>query len=350
MTAHSRRTAVLAVWLVLLFRLVVESESFSSATLKLFHQKNRGEYCSRGGRAVATAAAERKSSHIDENDSQSFPIRSKKFLEAFSASYEKMLTRQRSRKERKETLRFISINALLYLGLYRSMLLFGVKKFVVGSNIAIFLTWLLAVHCSNFGLLLVMSKIFLTRTDSPWKHLKRQPFSLFGGAFSHLSLGHILFNGCAFLQLCGTVEKWLGRCKLAHLYLFSIAISELTCCWWDSKKKDETESYSTGASGAICGVVALYFLEAWRRGYSFVLLGGLLQLNPLSALFTIVLSDTVLFAYEKSKTAVEKQPKTKTDVTAHLGGFLGGLLFYLLCLPWRPASSLQPLPVSTDFF
>jgi len=98
MPTHSRRTAVLALWLVLLFRLVVESESFSSAARHLSYPKNRG------GRppAAAAAAAEPKNSHMDENDSQSFPLRSKKVVESFSVVYENILSRQRSRKEWQE--------------------------------------------------------------------------------------------------------------------------------------------------------------------------------------------------------------------------------------------------------
>jgi len=196
----------------------------------------------------------------------------------------------------------------------------------VHSNIAIFLAWMFAKNWSNFGLLqAIMSTIFLYRDDSPWKHLKKRPFSLFGHAFSHHGFGHLFANLYAVRQFCDTVENRLGRRKLAHLYLCSIAISTLYCWFWTSIRRDETVFYSHGASGAVCGIAAC----------------SLLLQNAPSVLAIGVVLETVLFAYQKSKPAMEKKSKPKIHFAAHFGGYLGGLLFYFL---WRPASSPQPLP------
>jgi membrane associated rhomboid family serine protease len=142
--------------------------------------------------------------------------------------------------------------------------------------------------------------------------------ALLGHAFLHAGLAHLAMNMLAFVQVAPFVEQRMGSLRFVVLYLASIlggAAAYLLI------NPDSVEP-AIGASGAICGVFAAYFLAVRPTPRA-----ALSDPRVRNAMLMFVGVNVVLMALLPLPIAWE----------AHLGGFLAGGLAYPLLTPRTPA-------------
>jgi membrane associated rhomboid family serine protease len=280
-----------------------------------------------------------------------------------------------ARQRRQETNHFVLVNAVIYAGLLSAMAKWGVVNFVVAVNGFVYYGWqvtLLGGACFEYLLggsrrqknqsptyyqpneddeknpVAFMQRHFLQ--PLPWKKLRASPFSAFGSVFSHIDHGHIAANLSAFATFAGLPDKVLGGHAFAHLYLISSLCSSLFSSF--SHECGMTSSHATsslGASGAISGVISWVCLHTWKRGRSILISGE--KVDPLMLLLLYVSGDlsglfrssTLWWIYKLldeellggenfSSVRHEKDdgPKEGVGYAAHIGGMLGGALFFAL--------------------
>jgi membrane associated rhomboid family serine protease len=187
----------------------------------------------------------------------------------------------------------------------------------------------------------------------PWKRLRASPFSAFGSVFSHIDHGHIAANLSSFAAFASVADKVLGDMRFAHLYLISSLCSSVFSSF--SHECGMTSSHaasSLGASGAINGVISWVCLHAWKSGRGILISGekvdplmllllfvsgdlsGLLRSSKLWQIYRL-LEEEVLGGESSSSVKHDKDdgPKEGVGYAAHIGGMLGGALFFALnCL------------------
>jgi membrane associated rhomboid family serine protease len=270
-----------------------------------------------------------------------------------------------ARERRQETNQFVLVNAVIYAGLLSAMAKWGVVNFVLAVNVFVFFGWqvtLLGGACFEFPLggsrrqkeqsptwrhpSEFMARHFLQPLS--WESLRASPFSAFGSVFSHIDHGHIAGNLSAFVTFASLADKVLEDMRFAHLYLISALCSSL--CSSFLHECDMTSSHATsslGASGAISGVISWVCLHTWKRGRSISISGE--KVNPLMLLLLYVsgdlsglfrsstlwwihkLLDEEILGGEKFSSARHDKddgPKEGVGYAAHIGGMLGGALFF----------------------
>ena len=198
-------------------------------------------------------------------------------------------------------------------------------------------------------------------SPSLWPKLLSRPLALFGSAFSHMDVDHILAN-LGTLHMIRETEHWLGTRMFAHLYLTSSLLSHyFRCTWQNSRGRGRGELFeanreSLGASGAISGVLAWWSIECAKRGsnlefngktipplwfwmlYVAIDMSGLLQLGKLQAIFAAGLLEEELGAGTKDKEDEEEEeekkskPKGPIGCDAHVGGALAAVLWHTIPL------------------
>jgi membrane associated rhomboid family serine protease len=142
--------------------------------------------------------------------------------------------------------------------------------------------------------------------------------ALLGHAFLHAGPVHLIMNMLVFLQAAPFVEQRMGSIRFALLYLVSIlggAAGYLLI-------NPHSQQGVVGASGAICGVFAAYFLAVRPSPRA-----AIEDPRVRNAMLTFVAINVVLVALLPLPIAWE----------AHLGGFVAGGLAYLLLAPRTPA-------------
>ena len=128
-------------------------------------------------------------------------------------------------------------------------------------------------------------------------------YTLITSMFLHADIIHIAFNMYALYILGPQVEKYYGRFKFALIYFLSGILGNIfSCVFMDSNV------FSIGASGAIFGLLGsiAYFTYYYRAT-----LQGLLR----SQVVPIILLNLVIGLVIPG-----------IDVSAHLGGLIGGVL------------------------
>lgn len=128
-------------------------------------------------------------------------------------------------------------------------------------------------------------------------------YTLITSMFLHADIIHIAFNMYALYILGPQVEKYYGRCKFALIYFLSGILGNIfSCVFMDSNV------FSIGASGAIFGLLGsiAYFTYYYRAT-----LQGLLR----SQVVPVILLNLVIGLVIPG-----------IDVSAHLGGLIGGVL------------------------
>jgi membrane associated rhomboid family serine protease len=142
--------------------------------------------------------------------------------------------------------------------------------------------------------------------------------ALLGHAFLHAGPIHLVMNMLVFLQAGPFVEQRMGSPRFALLYVVSIlggAAGYLLI-------NPHSTQGVIGASGAVCGVFAAYFLAVRpspRAAFE--------DPRVRNAMLTFVGINVVLVALLPLPIAWE----------AHLGGFIAGGLAYLVLAPKAPA-------------
>jgi len=142
--------------------------------------------------------------------------------------------------------------------------------------------------------------------------------ALIGHAFLHAGIFHLLMNMIVFFQAAPFLEQRMGSLRFAALYLVSILGG---AAGYILINPDSTQAM-VGASGAVCGVFAGFFLAVRPTPRA-----ALADPRVRNAMLTFVGVNVVLVALLPLPIAWE----------AHLGGFVTGAIAYLLLKPSVPA-------------
>lgn len=138
--------------------------------------------------------------------------------------------------------------------------------------------------------------------------------ALLGHAFLHADFLHLTMNMLVFLQAAPFVEQRLGSARFALLYLLSILGGAAAYIMINP----DSAQVAVGASGAISGVFAAYFLSVRPTPRA-----ALADPRVRMAMLTFVGINVVLLGLLPLPIAWE----------AHLGGFIAGVLAYLVLAP-----------------
>lgn len=156
--------------------------------------------------------------------------------------------------------------------------------------------------------------------DSSWRFQSPTQAAevLVGHAFLHAGILHLLMNMLVFVQAGPFVEQRMGSLRFALLYGASILGGAAAYVLINPHSVEP----AVGASGAICGVFAAYFLAVRPTPRA-----ALADPRVRNAMLTFVGINVVLVALLPLPIAWE----------AHLGGFIAGALVYLALARWAPA-------------
>lgn len=146
--------------------------------------------------------------------------------------------------------------------------------------------------------------------------LPSRPWTAVTYMFLHANFIHILFNMLVLYFFGPMLEMRLGSRRFLGLYFVSGIVAALVSLFFTPR------AIIVGASGAVYGIM-LGFARFWPRQQ--ILIWGIL---PIQARWLVVVMTALsLYAgFSGSRDGVAH--------FAHLGGFLGGLL-YLLWIEWR---------------
>jgi membrane associated rhomboid family serine protease len=188
---------------------------------------------------------------------------------------------------------------------------------IVGLCVAVFLLtipmtrWQFEDLTAQYGLTPVR---FDSAAPQHFRSATEAAQALVGHAFLHANLLHLLMNMLAFLQAGPFVEQRMGSARFAILYAVSILGGAAAYVLINPDSVRE----AIGASGAICGVFAAYFLAVRPTPRA-----ALSDPRVRNAMLTFLGVNVVLVAVLPLPIAWE----------AHFGGFVAGALAYPLLAP-----------------
>jgi len=185
-------------------------------------------------------------------------------------------------------------------------------------NAAVWIVWQLAR--SNESLDALMQSNFLVSAVGVFKQYHIH--TLFTSAISHSDIQHILFNMLFFWLLADDVERIYGYRNFFVLYFFCGAVASLAhvgLTAWQAQGYLQFAPPALGASGAIMGLAVVAAIFDPNRPISFY---GIFRVK-LKWLVTFYLLFDLVGAFDKSDHVAR---------AAHLGGALGGFLFWKLDL------------------
>ena len=130
-----------------------------------------------------------------------------------------------------------------------------------------------------------------------------EPWRALTAGFLHGSIIHLLVNMYSLYIFGGLVEQMLGRARYLALYVISIFGGSVAVLWLS-----DVTTQVVGASGAIFGLMAAYFVIARRLGANTGQLTGLIAINLV----------------------IGFMPGSNISWQAHIGGLIaGGLVAYV---------------------
>jgi len=139
----------------------------------------------------------------------------------------------------------------------------------------------------------------------------------FTNMFLHASNSHLWWNMFFFVLIGYVVEMVLGR----TLYLIGYLFSGLTAGWLFVLLFPNSATHGIGASGAISGVMGMYIVLFGLRKVKFF--------YSLFVYFDYVKAPAILMLpfFILYQAVIPYYLNPGTNVSAHVGGFLGGMLF-----------------------
>lgn len=127
----------------------------------------------------------------------------------------------------------------------------------------------------------------------------------FTAIFLHIGVSHLLFNGFAIYVFAPPLERWIGSVRYAFFILVAGFAGNALSMWLS-----EPPFISAGASGAIYGIYAAYlYVALFHR--------QVLDENTRQTVMTIIGVGVVYSVVVPN-----------VNLYAHLGGFLGGFLYF----------------------
>ncbi|KAJ3349687.1 hypothetical protein HDU91_006360 [Kappamyces sp. JEL0680] len=189
---------------------------------------------------------------------------------------------------------------------------------IIGVNAAVFLLWIYAQqNYQNFRDPQLLNWMYQHFTLG----LHSGPVSYVLAHFSHKDFFHFAINMFVLHSFGSVLINMLGVARFLALY----SISGLTCSATSIafKNYEQTPQYrpppSMGASGCVSGLLATFALMYPMATISFIII-------PMPAIVAV----GGMAAYDLYRATTSRQ--SRTDSAGHIGGGLGGLLFYLIAL------------------
>ena len=142
--------------------------------------------------------------------------------------------------------------------------------------------------------------------------------------FAHGSLMHLLFNMIVIWSFGQAIERILGRTQFFYLYFFSGFVSALV--WLVTNW--HTMHPALGASGAICGMIAVVAITAPHTQIYFFFIPKAIPIRKFIIWYTLI--SIILYLLR----VFEISDPVNWAHMAHVGGFLGGWLWLsFFCRP-----------------
>jgi membrane associated rhomboid family serine protease len=192
---------------------------------------------------------------------------------------------------------------------------------IIGTNILVFAGWNYSFMRANgpdrdYRLLAWCQK---NLTCSPY-NLTDRPWTLLTSAFSHNNFLHLGINCYVLYQFAPFLLSVIGTKRFMGFYCGSAVASSVASILYKSGNESKRRQGSLGASGSVYSMMAVTTLL--QPGMS-VALFGIVPL-PISLAFAGMVGWDVYSLMRASGNSY-------TDSAGHLGGALGGYLYYM----WR---------------
>lgn len=146
----------------------------------------------------------------------------------------------------------------------------------------------------------------------PYVKMRGEYYRLFTAMFLHFGPEHLGSNMLSLYIMGAYVEKAMGKARYLVIYLFSGLCGNILVYFQEMLTQDY--ALSAGASGAICGLLGVFFL--------FAVVPGLKRVFPLKRVLLAV-----------ALTLAPGLGDGSINMTAHVGGLIGGFiataLFYV---------------------
>ena len=189
---------------------------------------------------------------------------------------------------------------------------------LIAGNVFVFCTWNYSLLRAN-GLdhdFRPLAWCHRNLTCSPF-NLKERPWTLLTSAFSHSNLLHLGINCYVLHQFAPFLLSRIGKNRFIGFYAGSAIFSSLVSVWYKSLKYgSDYRQGSLGASGVVYSIMAV--TAGLNRGMT-VSLFGLIPL-PINVAFAGMVGFDLISLFGNSR---------GTDSMGHLGGALGGYLYYI---------------------
>jgi rhomboid protease GluP len=130
-----------------------------------------------------------------------------------------------------------------------------------------------------------------------------QPWRLFTCMFLHIGILHLFVNMYSLFSLGQMLERFIGKWRFLGLYIFTGLCGSAISLWW------YTATPSAGASGAIFGLFGVFVAIVTTK-----LIEPTIRKRLLRGIGTTILINGAISLW------------ASVDTSAHLGGFLSGLL------------------------
>jgi len=220
---------------------------------------------------------------------------------------------------------------------------YNFKVFPIKTKRNIFLSWLKSLNITSTIILLnvlffILSAVLLIINPDFIKYLAIQPISIMHGQylwtiitsiFVHGGFLHLFINMFVLFSMGSLCERIIGRKRFFWFYMLSGIIAGLlfvVLAYYfgnsviGAKIFGSPMNYAVGASGAIFGIAALFMVLIPKMRFSIIFL-------PFFSLPGYIMIPFVLFA----TWIVSSSANFGIGNTAHLGGFLCGIIygFYL---------------------
>ncbi len=207
---------------------------------------------------------------------------------------------------------------------------FSATVIIIALNVIIWVIWQFAKNDYGSTLYAFMDANF--KVDAAGVLSQYRIHTLVTAAFSHISITHILFNMMFFWFLAEDVERIYGFRNFIWLYIFTGAISSLAFIGLDVLKSGgeiHAGHPMLGASGAVMGIAIVATIFDPNKPTAFF---GLIRM-PLKWLVLIYVMFDILGVSEQTND-IDRRIAGGSLIAhiAHLGGALGGLLYYFLDL------------------
>ena len=187
--------------------------------------------------------------------------------------------------------------------------------FIITINIAVFIAW----YVSQVGDpdLIFMRDNFLVSWDGL---AEGRYWTLLTSAFSHNMFLHIFINMYVLQSFGSILEKLLGFTRFIRLYLFAALVGSISHCVVSKFLLEEPQLPALGASGAIAGLILVFSLLFPRQK---IYLLGVIPLSAIWGAFAFIGLDLWGLWSQVQGGGLP------IGHGAHLGGALGGFLYYL---------------------